>query len=205
MSSEEQKKLLEATNDSIIKLNHIIHHGSIGHHVQNWHAFRSSSRIGQIAAVDCASRIAMFCGGTMAEGWACYAADLLNEAGYLTALEQCAEYQSRIRMCARAIADIRLHHGEFTLEQTATFYEQHAGLSHQAALGEAIKNSMFPGTAVMYLMGNDKIHKLRKEMSVLQGNRFRLRKFHDLFLSYGSIPVTLISTDMIAKAKNDKR
>ena len=77
-SLRDTEELLQATNDSVIKLNHVIHHGSIGHHVQNWHAFRSASRIGQVAAVDCASRIAMFCGGTMAEGWACYATDLMR-------------------------------------------------------------------------------------------------------------------------------
>ncbi|MDB5075087.1 MAG: hypothetical protein JWO42_1266, partial [Chloroflexi bacterium] len=55
---EEQKRRLEATNDSVIKLNHVVHHGGLGHHVQNYHAYRAASRIGQIAGVDCASRIA---------------------------------------------------------------------------------------------------------------------------------------------------
>ncbi len=127
MAPEKQDELLRATNDSVIKLNHVIHHGSIGHHVQNWHAFRSRSRIGQIAAVDCASRIAMFCGGTMAEGWACYATDLMSEAGFLTPLEQFAELRGRTRMCARAIVDIRLHQGRFTLEQAADYYVEACG------------------------------------------------------------------------------
>src|SRR5437763_1175145 len=29
---------LRTWNDSVIKLNHVVHHGAIGHHVQNWHA-----------------------------------------------------------------------------------------------------------------------------------------------------------------------
>ena len=62
----------------------------IGHQIQNWHAFRAASRIGQIAATDCAQRIALFCGGTMAEGWACYVTDLLATAGFMTPLEQYA-------------------------------------------------------------------------------------------------------------------
>ncbi|NJD20429.1 MAG: DUF885 domain-containing protein, partial [Gemmatimonadetes bacterium] len=88
---EERDALLRAHNDSVIKLNHVVHHGAIGHHVQNWHAFRAASRVGRIAAVDCASRIAMLCGGTMAEGWACYATDLVAEHGGLTPLEAYAE------------------------------------------------------------------------------------------------------------------
>src|SRR5262249_55887654 len=52
MPAEEQERLLRANNDSVIKLNHVVHHGAIGHHVQNWYAFRAESRIGQVAAVD---------------------------------------------------------------------------------------------------------------------------------------------------------
>lgn len=187
---------LRANNDSVIKLNHVVHHGGIGHHVQNWHAFRAESRIGRVAAVDCASRIAMFCGGTMAEGWACYATDLAAEAGALTPLEQYAEVHSRVRMAARTIVDVKLHHGEMTLEDAAAFYQARAGMSSAAAFGEAVKNSMFPGAAVMYLMGTDAIHELRHDMMAAEGNEFELRRFHDTFLSYGSVPVSLIADDM---------
>ena len=38
----EQQRQLRATNDSVIKLNHVIHHGGLGHHVQNWYAFRGT-------------------------------------------------------------------------------------------------------------------------------------------------------------------
>ncbi len=200
MPSERQLELLQANNDSVIKLNHVIHHGSIGHHVQNWHAFRSESRIGQMAAVDCASRIAMFCGGTMAEGWACYATDLMSEAGALTPLEQIAEVRGRIRMSARAVVDVRLHQGRFTLEQAADYYVEQAGMDRGAAHGEAVKNSMFPGAAVIYLLGTDAIHDLRKEMSVRQGSSFDLQRFHDDLLSLGSVPVSLIGDRMKEEA-----
>src|SRR5512140_1303936 len=76
---------LRTWNNAVIKLNHVVHHGAVGHHVQNWHAYhRATSRIGKIAAVDCANRIGMFCGGTMAEGWACYATQLMDELGFLS-------------------------------------------------------------------------------------------------------------------------
>jgi len=59
---------------------------------------------------------------------------------------------------------------------------------------------MFPGAAVMYLMGRDAIHRLRSEMQAIEGRRFSLRNFHDTFLSYGSIPVSLIAAAMKRKA-----
>ncbi len=196
MPAEEQERLLRANNESAIKLNHVVHHGAIGHHVQNWHAIRAESRIGQVAAVDCASRIAMFCGGTMAEGWACYATDLMGEAGFLTPLEHFAEKHGRLRMAARALADLRLHHGTWTLEQAAQFYHEQVGMLQAAARAEAVKNSMFPGTALMYLMGTDGIHQLRRDMAARPG--FELRAFHDQLLSYGSIPVALAANAVLS-------
>lgn len=195
-ADEKLDVFLQANNNSVIKLNHVVHHGGLGHHVQNWYAFQSPSRIGRVAAVDCASRIAMFCGGTMAEGWACYATDLAAEVGALTELEQLAEIHGRMRIAARAIVDVRLHHGEMTLDQAAGFYESRAGMTGDAARAEAVKNSMFPGAASMYLVGTDRIHELRREIAHREGPDFELRRFHDTFLSHGSIPVALIAEQM---------
>jgi hypothetical protein len=196
LDAERQDELLQATNDGVIKLNHVLHHGGIGHHVQNWHAFRSSSRVGRIAAVDCASRIAMFCGGTMAEGWACYATDLMKEAGALTPLEEYSEIESRVRMCSRAVVDILLHSGRLDLEGAAEFYQTEAGFPAASARAEAVKNSMFPGAALMYQVGTDDIHRLRRDLERRRGADFDLREFHDEFLSYGSVPVRLVCDSM---------
>lgn len=194
MPADEQERLLRANNDSVIKLNHVVHHGALGHHVQNWHAFRAESRIGRMAAVDCASRIAMLCAGTMAEGWACYATELIDEVGFLTPLESFAERHTRLRMAARALVDIRMHTGRLSLDQAAAFYRERVGMAPAAAKSEASKNSMFPGTALMYLMGTDTIRQLRDELSSRPG--FELKSFHDQLLSYGSVPVALVAEQM---------
>jgi uncharacterized protein (DUF885 family) len=103
---------------------------------------------GRIAHIDVASRIAFFCGGTMAEGWACYATDLIAETGGMTDMERLAHRRSRMRMCARAIVDVELHNRRMTLTDAAEFY-QTSGMEPSAARGEALKNSMFPGAAMM--------------------------------------------------------
>ncbi len=197
MSPAARESRLRAVNDSVITLNHVIHHGGLGHHVQNWHAFRAASRVGQMAGVDCASRIAMFCGGTLVEGWACYATDLMDEIGFLTPLQSLAEAQSRLRMAARALADVSLHTGAMSLADTAAFYEREAGMPAAAAHGEAVKNSMFPGAAMMYLIGTDGIHDLRRQVAEREGSAFSLRAFHDRFLSFSAIPVSLIAEEML--------
>lgn len=191
MPAEEQERRLRATNLSQIRLNHVIHHGGLGHHVQNWWAYRGGSRIGKMAAVDCALRIAMLGGGTMAEGWACYAVDLMAEQGYLTPLEELAEQQGLVRMAARAIVDAGLHRGEFSFDEAVAFYRDDVGMPAAAAHTEAVKNSMFPGAAMMYLLGTDMIHGLRADLRQREGSSFSLARFHDTFLSHGSIPVAL--------------
>jgi hypothetical protein len=185
-------RVLQVMNDSTIKLNHVVHHGALGHHVQNWHAARSPSLIGRIAAADCASRIAMLLGGTMAEGWACYATDLMEEVGFLTPDERVSEAHTRVRMLGRAIVDLEFHTGRASFEDAIRLYVDEVGMSPDMARAEAVKNSMFPGTALMYWFGTQGVHETRAEVAAREGAAFTLRSFHDRFLSHGSLPVPLI-------------
>jgi uncharacterized protein (DUF885 family) len=194
---EEQLRRLRTVNDSVITLNHVVHHGGLGHHLQNWHAFRAASRLGQIGGVDCASRIAIFAAGTLVEGWACYATDLMDEIGFLPPMTSLSQAHSQLRMAARAVADVALHTGAMSLAEVASFYEREAGMAAAAAHGEAVKNSMFPGAAMMYLVGTNAIHDLRRTIAAHEGSAFSLRAFHDRFLGYGAIPVRLIAQDML--------
>jgi hypothetical protein len=194
MPPEEQRQRLRATNASVIKLNHVVHHGAIGHHVQNYYAYAGTSEVGRVAAVDCAYRIGMLQGGTMAEGWACYATDLMDEIGFLTPLESVAEQHARARLLARAVVDIGLHEGSLTFEDAVAIYRDRIGMTPRAARAEACKNSMFPGTAIMYWLGTEGLHQLRRERERIEGASFVLGRFHDRVLAFGSIPVLLLST-----------
>jgi uncharacterized protein (DUF885 family) len=199
LSPPETDARLRQWNESVITLNHVVHHGAIGHHVQNHHAYRGASRIGRVAAVDAACRISMFSGGSLAEGWACYVCDLMEDIGFLSPLESIAQQHTRVRIAARAVADLSLHTGRFSIPATAWHYEDQALMSPTAATAEAVRNSMYPGAAVMYWLGTREIHRLRAEVARREGPRFSLRAFHDRFLSYGAIPVALISRLMLAE------
>jgi hypothetical protein len=189
---------LRLINDSVITLNHIVHHGAIGHHVQNHHAYAGASRVGRVAAVDAANRIAMFSGGSLAEGWACYVCDLMEEIGFLTPLERVAQQHTRVRLLARAIVDIEFHQGSMSFDEAVGFYRDTVGMSADAATNEVVKNSMYPCTAVMYWLGTQTIHDLRDEIERREGPRFSLRRFHGELLGYGSIPVLLLARMMTA-------
>ena len=64
-----------------------------------------------------------------------------------------------------------------------------------AAHAEAVKNSLFPGAACMYLAGWDGIWRLRRELES-SGPRFSCQ-FHDRLLSFGSVPVSLVARAML--------
>jgi uncharacterized protein (DUF885 family) len=111
-------------------------------------------------------------------------------------LEQFAQLHSQLRQAARAIVDPNLHLGKFTFDEAVHFYTTHIGMSVEAARSEVTKNSMFPATAAMYLLGTDCIHKLREEFAK-KDSSLNMSKFHDRFLKYGSVPVSLIASDIL--------
>jgi uncharacterized protein (DUF885 family) len=154
--------------------------------------------VGKIAAVDCANRIGMFCGGTMAEGWACYATQLMDDLGFLSPLEQVSEQHSRVRFLARAIVDIGFHEGSLSFDDAIAFFVADGRMEPGVARAETVKCSMFPGTALMYWLGTQSILDLREQRRRALGASFGLREFHDELLGYGSIPVPLVSRLMLA-------
>jgi uncharacterized protein (DUF885 family) len=70
-------------------------------------------------------------------------------------------------------------------------------MTAEAARAEAVKNSLFPGTALAYLVGTDAIHRLRRDLAGRPG--FALRAFHDRLLAHGSVPVSLAAAAMRAE------
>ena len=95
--------------------------------------------------MDTANRIAMFSGGSLAEGWACYVCDLMEEIGFLKPLERIAQQHTRVRIAARAVADLSIHTGRMTVPQAAWLYEDRAHMAQAAAKAESVRNSMYPG------------------------------------------------------------
>jgi uncharacterized protein (DUF885 family) len=78
-----------------------------------------------------------------------------------------------------------------TLDEASGFYAERGLMAPAAAQGEAVKTSMFPGTAVMYWLGTREIHRLRDQQRAAAGS-FAARRFHDELLGHGAIPVALI-------------
>ena len=104
--------------------------------------------------MDTANRIAMFPGGSLAEGWACYVCDLMEEIGFLKPLERIAQQHTRVRIAARAVADLSIAHWpDDRAAGGVALRGSRRTCAQAAARAESVRNTMYPGTAVMYWLG----------------------------------------------------
>ncbi len=174
-----------------IKSTHAVHHGSIGHHTQNTRARVAPSRLARLANTGTARGIAFLSAGTMGEGWACYAQDLMAEIpGFYSPAETLLAKSNELRNASCLIADIRLHTRRYTLEEMRHYYGAEAGFPAERIWGETVKNSLFPGVRLMYWLGTEAIKQARARWS---GD---VRSFHDGLLARGHVAIAWAVEDL---------
>jgi len=180
-----------AHNTAAVKMIHAVHHGSIGHHTQNARARAAKSKIARISGTDGASALAFLSAGTMVEGWACYAEDLMAEVpGFYTPAEELQRAYFTFRNIACCLADVRLHSRIWTLEEMQRFYRDDVGFAPARIVSETTRNSMFPGSRLMYWTGTEQIAALRRRSAR------SAREVHDELLAFGSMPVAWIAEEL---------
>jgi len=123
------------------------------------------------------------------DGWAHYAEQLIADEGFKRddpryRLAQISEALTRV---CRLIAGIRLHSGEWTIDQAADLFEREAHLPPPAARQEAVRGTYDP-TYGGYFLGKLAAFKLRRDYAAAQGARFNLREFHERVMTNGIAP-----------------
>lgn len=188
---EDLAAFLRGNATAMIKTIHAVHHGSIGHHTQNRRARRAASRLARLAGTDCALGLAFLGAGTLVEGWACYVEDLLMEVpDFYTPAEILLLKQFERRNAASVLVDIKLHKGEWSMDRAMAFYRDEAGFAPSRVEGEVVRNSMLPGSRLMYWLGVEGIKALRKRW------KGETLDFHDTLLSFGHVPLAWIGEEM---------
>lgn len=123
------------------------------------------------------------------DGWAHYAEQMVSDEGFRAddpryRLAQTAEALTRI---CRLIAGLKLHSGEWTVEQATDLFEQHGHLIHAAAYREAVRGTYDP-TYGGYFLGKLAALKLRRDYQAARGDAFSLREFHERVMTNGIAP-----------------
>ncbi|MBV8282290.1 MAG: DUF885 domain-containing protein, partial [Candidatus Eremiobacteraeota bacterium] len=136
-----------------------------------------------------------------AEGWAFYEEALLERDGlYGNALDgpyAVAQFE-RLRG-ARAIVDTKLATNAWTFEQSVKWFQSNAGVDADTALGEVSRFALGPGQAFDYAVGKTQIEALLVQYKARKGAAFDLQAFHNDLLSHGTVPVSIIASEMLAE------
>ena len=125
------------------------------------------------------------------EGWGMYSEQLLREHGFDDGPAfRVALATDAIWRAARIVLDVRMHRGEVSIEEAADFLVQHTGFERPNALAEARRYTYTPSYNLSYLLGKVLLLELREMEQRRLGQAFSLRRFHDMLLRGGSLPIS---------------
>jgi uncharacterized protein (DUF885 family) len=133
------------------------------------------------------------------EGWALYGEEMLTREGLYpegSAAQGQVLRLSRYR-AARIGVDVNLHTGRWTFEQGVEHFMKGGGLDREAATGEAAGAAASPLQKIAYITGKWQILQLLGRYRETRGADFRLGEFHDRLISYGSLPLTVVTWLML--------
>jgi uncharacterized protein (DUF885 family) len=92
----------------------------------------------------------------------------------------------------RLIIDYGIHFHGWTKEKALEFWKQTIPNQDEIANREVERIIKMPGQVISYRVGEAKILELRQRMKNKLGNQFNLRKFHNLVISHGDIPLSVL-------------
>lgn len=132
------------------------------------------------------------------EGWAHYTEQLMWEEGFTRRdprYRVAQLFESLVRD-QRLLCAIGIHARGMTVDECAAAMREVAYQDAANAREEAVRGTYDP-TYLSYTLGKHLILELREEVRAREGERFRLRDFHDRFLSFGGAPLPVIRRAML--------
>ena len=129
------------------------------------------------------------------EGWGLYTEYLGEEMGiYRTPYERFGKLSYEMWRAARLVIDTGIHHYGWTREQAIDYLASHTALSTREVETELDRYISWPGQALAYKLGEMTIRRVRAKAEDALGDRFDIRKFHDVVLSLGSVPLPALES-----------
>lgn len=142
------------------------------------------------------------------EGWALYAEGLGKELGFYKDLySDYGRLNGELLRADRLVLDTGVHDLHWTRQQMIDFFHAHPPTSEPDMQAETDRYIAWPAQALGYMLGQQTILRLREKAKTALGDRFDIRKFHDVILSGGAMPLTLLGDRVdawIAAVKTQK-
>ena len=124
------------------------------------------------------------------EGWGLYVEYLGEEMGiYRTPYEKFGRLSYEMWRAARLVIDTGIHHYGWSRERAVDYLAGHTALSEREVGTEIDRYISWPGQALAYKLGEMTMRRVRAKAEAELGPRFDIRKFHDVVLSLGSVPL----------------
>ena len=124
------------------------------------------------------------------EGWGLYVEYLGEEMGiYRTPYEKFGRLSYEMWRAARLVIDTGIHHYGWSRDRAVDYLASHTALSEREVGTEIDRYISWPGQALAYKLGEMTMRRVRAKAEAELGPRFDIRKFHDVVLSLGSVPL----------------
>jgi len=142
-----------------------------------------------------------------AEGWGLYAERLALESGFHpTPYDSLGAYQAELFRAVRLVVDTGIHRQRWTRERAISYMVANTGMDSSEVATEIERYIVNPGQACAYKVGQLEILRLRQHAMEALGERFDIRKFHDVVLTNGALPLALLERavdDWITSERSD--
>ncbi|HEY0020758.1 MAG TPA: DUF885 domain-containing protein [Longimicrobium sp.] len=131
------------------------------------------------------------------EGWGLYAERLGYDAGFYTdPYSRFGQLSYDMWRACRLVVDTGMHWKGWTRQQSIDFMAQNSALTLLNITNEVDRYIAWPGQALAYKTGQMKISDLRAEAEAALGGRFDIRRFHDVVLGSGAVPLTVLEENV---------
>ena len=140
------------------------------------------------------------------EGWGLYSELLPKEIGfYEDPYSDFGRLAMELWRAVRLVVDTGIHAKKWTREEGIDYYVQNTPNAESDAVKMVERHIVMPGQATAYKIGMNKIMELREKAKSQLGENFDIRKFHDVVLLDGAIPLNILEKkvdDWIAENNN---
>jgi uncharacterized protein (DUF885 family) len=139
------------------------------------------------------------------EGWALYAEQLADELGVYDndPFGRLGYLQSIAFRACRLVVDTGLHARRWTRQHAIEWFASTNGSSVAEVSGEVDRYCAWPGQACGYKVGHSEINRLRSAAKKSMGKRFDLRRFNDMVVMTGGVPMLTLARTVDAFVAGD--
>jgi uncharacterized protein (DUF885 family) len=127
------------------------------------------------------------------EGWALYSEHLALEKGFhQDAYDSLGALRAELFRAVRLVVDTGIHRDRWTRQQAIDYMLANTGMDTAEVVTEIERYIVMPGQACAYKVGQLEILQLRDRAMNRLGDRFDIKKFHDVVLTHGALPLSLL-------------